>query len=71
MGRKTWDANPWKPFPNTINFVLSRTNLDLSQYPETYTFKSLDEAVAKLEEKEFQKQYEDIWVIGGNYIYKV
>ncbi|XP_050296662.1 dihydrofolate reductase-like [Anthonomus grandis grandis] len=70
VGRKTFEESPWKPHPDCINFVLSRSGLDVSQYPDTYAFKSLDEAIAKLNDEEFKKEYEDSWVIGGNGVYK-
>lgn len=73
MGRKTWDSIPskFKPLPNRINFVLSRSDLDLNQYKDTYAFKSFDEMIDKLNNEKFQEAYEKIWVIGGSHIYKV
>ncbi|KAK9711069.1 Dihydrofolate reductase [Popillia japonica] len=73
MGRKTWDSIPskFKPLPNRINFVLSRSDLDLNQYKDTYAFKSFDEMIDKLNNEKFQEAYEKIWVIGGSHIYKM
>lgn len=73
MGRKTWDSIPakYKPLPNRINFVLSRSNIDLGQYKDVYLFNSLQNAIDKLENDDFKKQYESVWVIGGSSIYKV
>lgn len=73
MGRKTWDSIPakFKPLPGRINFVLSRSALDFSQYNDTYGFKSLESALERLSNNDFKKLYENIWVIGGSHIYKV
>lgn len=73
MGRKTWDSIPpkYKPLPNRINFVLSRSNIDLGQYDNVYLFNSLQNAVEKLSDGEFKDRFETVWVIGGSSIYKV
>lgn len=73
MGRRTWDSIPpkYKPLPNRINFVLSRSNLDISNYKDSYSFTSFDELLDKLHQEEFKKIYENIWVIGGSHIYEV
>ncbi|XP_018331698.1 dihydrofolate reductase isoform X2 [Agrilus planipennis] len=73
MGRKTWDCIPhkYKPLANRINFVLSRNIMNLKLYKDTFHFKSLDEALAKLQDDLFKSQYEKIWVIGGSNIYKL
>lgn len=74
MGRKTWDAIPpnFKPLKNRFNFVLSRSDLDLSNYKDSYSFKNFDEMFDKLSEDEkFKDRFEKIWVIGGSHIYKV
>lgn len=73
MGRRTWESIPakFKPLPNRINFVLSRSNLDLSAYKDVYLFHSLENAVEKLESDDFRGRYESVWVIGGSSVYKV
>ncbi|CAH1117261.1 unnamed protein product [Phaedon cochleariae] len=72
MGRRTWDCIPkkFKPLNNRINIVLSRSDLDLTNFTDVYGFKSLEECIERLEEEEFQKLYENVWVIGGSHIYK-
>ncbi|XP_019877943.1 dihydrofolate reductase isoform X2 [Aethina tumida] len=72
MGRRTWDSIPpkFKPLSNRINFVLSRSNLDLEKYGNTYGFKSFEDCMSKLQDEKFQNEYETIWVIGGSHIYK-
>ncbi|KAF5270223.1 hypothetical protein FQA39_LY08437 [Lamprigera yunnana] len=72
MGRKTWDSIPhkYKPLANRINFVLSRSDLDLQKYNNVYGFKSWDEIEKKLTDKLFSDAYEKIWIIGGAGIYK-
>ncbi|VEN44829.1 unnamed protein product [Callosobruchus maculatus] len=71
MGRKTWDSIPkkFKPLNNRINFILSRSDLVLSEYKDVYSFKSLADAINKLNEHNFKNLYENIWVIGGSHIY--
>nr|XP_022907208.1 dihydrofolate reductase [Onthophagus taurus] len=72
MGRKTWDSIPpkYKPLNNRINFILSRSNVYLDGYKDCFAFKSLDEAIDKLNNKDYQKIYDNVWVIGGSLIYK-
>ncbi|XP_050294056.1 dihydrofolate reductase-like [Anthonomus grandis grandis] len=72
LGRKSWEATPWKPHPNCINLILTRSDdLDLSGYPDTYTCKSLADAVQKLEEDEdLKKRVGDVWITGGSTVYK-
>lgn len=73
MGRKTWDSIPakYKPLPDRINFVLSRSNIDLGKYKDVYLFNSLQNALEKLDSDEFKNRFESVWVIGGSTIYKV
>lgn len=73
MGRKTWDSIPakYKPLPNRINFVLSRSNIDLGQHKDVYLFNSLQNAVERLAADDFKNRYESVWVIGGSSIYQV
>nr|CAI5860037.1 unnamed protein product [Callosobruchus analis] len=72
MGRKTWDSIPkkFKPLNNRINFVLSRSDLILSEYKDVYSFKSLADAINKLNDHNFKNMYENVWVIGGSHIYE-
>ncbi|KAF5269839.1 hypothetical protein FQR65_LT05885 [Abscondita terminalis] len=72
MGRKTWDSIPtkFKPLSNRINFILSRSDINVGMYKNVFLFKSWDDINKKLQNEEFQKLYEDIWIIGGSHIYK-
>lgn len=72
MGRKTWDSIPkkFKPLDNRMNFVLSRSELDVAQYENVFAFTSFEKAMTKLEEEEFKTRYEVVWVIGGSHVYK-
>ena len=66
MGRKTWDSLPKKPLPNRINIILSKSNNIL--LPEnTHNFTNITDI------KHFCKnnKYENVWVIGGEQIYKL
>lgn len=73
MGRRTWESIPskFKPLANRINFVLSKKDLNLLNYKDSYAFKSLDDALTKLNDETFKELYENVWVIGGSHIYKV
>lgn len=73
MGRRTWESIPpkYKPLENRINFILSSTQLDLKGYNDVYGFTAIEDVVKKLNDEDFKKQYEQIWVIGGAKIYKV
>ncbi|XP_050297446.1 dihydrofolate reductase-like [Anthonomus grandis grandis] len=68
MGRKTWESIPeqFRPLPGRINFILSRSNLDLQQYQDTFGFKSFETALDALSWGSF----ESVWVIGGYSVYK-
>lgn len=73
MGRRTWDSIPakFKPLPNRINFVLSRSEIDLGQYKDAFLFNSFQSAIERLESGDFKDRFESVWVIGGSSIYKV
>lgn len=73
MGRLTWDSIPkkFKPLPGRINFVLSKTNLDFSQYDCAYKFDSFKNAINALYSDKYKGVVENVWVIGGASVYKV
>ena len=64
MGRNTWDSLPKKPLPKRFNAILS--NHLLIDNENTKTFKSLQQAL------DFSRQtgYQDLWIIGGENVYK-
>ncbi|KAL1489375.1 hypothetical protein ABEB36_014284 [Hypothenemus hampei] len=72
MGRRSWDCIPskFKPLPNRINFVLSRSNLNLSEYPDTFVFNSLQKAIDVLHSEAFKDLFEQVWIIGGASLYE-
>ncbi|KAF2905359.1 hypothetical protein ILUMI_00808 [Ignelater luminosus] len=72
MGRKTWDSIPpkFKPLSDRINFVLSKSQLDLNQYKDVYGFTSWKEIQDRLNDNKFKDVYEIVWVVGGSRIYK-
>ena len=65
MGRKTWDSLPKKPLPKRFNAILS--NHLLMDTDNAKTFNSLQSIL------DFSRQnhYQDIWIIGGEEIYKM
>ncbi|XP_076257785.1 dihydrofolate reductase-like [Rhynchophorus ferrugineus] len=72
MGRLTWDSIPakFKPLPNRINFVLTKSNLDFSSYENAHKFDSLQSAIDALESDKYKALVENVWVIGGASVYK-
>jgi dihydrofolate reductase len=63
MGRETWDSLPIKPLPNRRNFVLTKNNYH-STFPDGLVLKKLDDIIR------LRKIYSNIWIIGGETIYK-
>jgi len=59
MGRKTWESLPFKPLPDRKNIVLSSLSL-----PDVECVKSFEEAL------KIVKEYDNIYVIGGEKVYK-
>ena len=69
MGRKTWESLPdrFKPLPDRVNIILSRTlHLTYSE-KNTYSFPSLDQALSYASG---QKEIEDVFIFGGGEIYR-
>ena len=68
MGRNTWESipNKFRPLKDRINIILSTQDLDLSNYKNTYCFKSLVESIewSKL------RKTEKLFIIGGAQLYK-
>tara|TARA_B100000424_G_C22944736_1_gene502791 strand:+ start:2639 stop:3124 length:486 start_codon:yes stop_codon:yes gene_type:complete len=64
MGRKTWESLPVKPLPKRMNIICSKTiNI---QEENTKTFESIETILNYCENSNF----DDIWIIGGEAIYK-
>jgi len=67
MGRKTWESLPIKPLPGRVNLIVSKT-LNKEERPSSWreikVFSSFSSAV------EFCSNYEKIFIIGGESIYK-
>lgn len=72
MGRLTYFGIPEKkrPLPNRLNIVLS-SNPVSSDYPSSVVvFKSLAEAMQQLSETDLGADIENVWICGGNRVYK-
>jgi len=68
MGKNTWNSLPKKPLPNRTNIILSTTlNKDLNDYNNTIIVNNINELFSFLEYNNF----DDIWIIGGEMIYKL
>ncbi len=70
MGRKTWDSLPpkFRPLPNRVNVVVSRTPEALALPEGVLKANSLDAAIAMATERADNRQR--IWIIGGAELYK-
>lgn len=73
MGRKTWESIPpkFRPLPNRINVVLSRS-YDNSSKDGVFYYNSLEQLLTKLHEENYKlggASIEKIFVIGGAQIY--
>ena len=70
MGRKTWDSLPKKPLPNRINIILTNSTNNYSQFPNTLTSCSLDNALNVTNSIMFKNIIEDVFIIGGQKVYE-
>ena len=69
MGKKTWDSLPRKPLPGRANFVLSRSMPEMPEQHlgnERVFFSDVDKL-----RKYCENKFEEVWVIGGEAIYKL
>jgi len=65
MGRKTWESLPVKPLPGRLNIIISKTfTQNHGDFKEVKVFDSLPSAI------EFCAEYEKIFIIGGESIYR-
>ena len=69
MGKNTWDSLPRKPLPGRTNFVLSRS---IPQLPEDTLGhgRTFFHDIDKLK-KHYENKFEEVWIIGGEAIYKL
>ena len=78
MGRKTFDSivsKLQKPLPNRLNIVLTRQK-DLKETESENViyysdYKKILEDIPKLKEKFSHIQFDKLWIIGGEQIYKL
>ncbi len=70
MWRKTWDSIPekYKPLPNRINAILSRSYTPEDDYWNICKYSSFESAIEKLSKRE---DVEDIFIIWGAQIYNL
>lgn len=72
MGRKTYVGIPpsKRPLPNRLNIVLSTTT-SANDYPDDVILcKSLPEALSQISTTNIGNDIENIWIVGGNNVYK-
>lgn len=68
MGRKTWNSLEGKHLPGRDNYILSST-LDCEEEASGNVIQSFAN-IATLETHIDDRNYDDVWVIGGSEIYK-
>ncbi|XP_055639595.1 dihydrofolate reductase [Toxorhynchites rutilus septentrionalis] len=72
MGRKTYFGVPEskRPLPGRLNIVLTR-DPNANSYPsEVMVCTSMQDALAKLDDPKFTDDIENVWIVGGNVVYK-
>lgn len=72
MGRLTYFGVPEskRPLPDRINVILT-TQPEKYEFPSNVVVaKSLTEAIEKLKSPDLAEQIENIWIVGGNSVYK-
>uniref|UniRef100_A0A182UIG4 dihydrofolate reductase n=1 Tax=Anopheles melas TaxID=34690 RepID=A0A182UIG4_9DIPT len=71
MGRKTYFGVPEskRPLPERLNIVLTRNASAYTFPPHVLVCSSLQEALHKLDSNDHE-HIENIWVVGGNSVYK-
>uniref|UniRef100_A0A182ML76 dihydrofolate reductase n=1 Tax=Anopheles culicifacies TaxID=139723 RepID=A0A182ML76_9DIPT len=72
MGRKTYFGVPEskRPLPDRLNIVLTRNAAAYTFPPDVLVCGSLQEALIKLDTTDYGKDIENIWIVGGNSVYK-
>jgi dihydrofolate reductase len=76
MGRKTWESIPekYRPLPNRINFILSttlkQTSNFITEYPNTFIISSLEHVILKIKDLSAQRPLNKGFIIGGSSLYK-
>ncbi|EAA14339.3 dihydrofolate reductase [Anopheles arabiensis] len=72
MGRKTYFGVPEskRPLPERLNIVLTRNAAAYTFPPDVLVCGSLQEALHKLDSTDHGEHIENIWVVGGNSVYK-
>uniref|UniRef100_A0A182YN11 dihydrofolate reductase n=1 Tax=Anopheles stephensi TaxID=30069 RepID=A0A182YN11_ANOST len=72
MGRKTYFGVPEskRPLPDRLNIVLTRNSSAYTFPPDVLVCGSLQEALDKLDTTSYGTDIENIWVVGGNSVYK-
>ena len=69
FGRKTWDDLPKKPLPKRTNYILSNK----LNYQNIFQYNQTNNQVSILNEPDeitnLKKEYDDIWICGGEKIY--
>uniref|UniRef100_A0A182N8W6 dihydrofolate reductase n=1 Tax=Anopheles dirus TaxID=7168 RepID=A0A182N8W6_9DIPT len=72
MGRKTYFGVPEskRPLPERLNVILTRNASDYTFPPDVLVCSSLQEALLKLDTTDYGKDIENIWIVGGNSVYR-
>ncbi len=72
MGRKTYESLPdqYRPLPNRINVVLSRSTAPENLPESVFYFKSPEDFFRSIESAEFVPPSSTIWLLGGADLYR-
>ena len=76
MGRKTWESIPdkFRPLRDRVNIIITSQDLDLSSYKDTYSFKTLKEAISFTQANFYKLKLGDNYILCDiikiNHIYK-
>ena len=72
MGRLTWESIPskFRPLKDRINIIITSSDTDYTVYENTYSFKSLIDAITFTQENNYTLKLGDNFIIGGEMLYK-
>lgn len=72
MGRNTYFGIPpsKRPLPNRLNIVLSKTSTPADYPDDVLLCTSLPEAMELLSSPKHSNDVENVWIVGGNAVYK-
>lgn len=72
MGRKTYFGVPEskRPLPERLNVVLTTEPEKYEFPPDVIVVRSMEQALATVQEPKISQQIENVWIVGGHSVYK-